>query len=82
MTDAASRSYIQRDGKTLTIDAKGRVKRLLPSGARSCIASYKILVSASGCIGGRPSPCEHWPSARLQSPLWPAFPESRVFFMF
>ena len=20
-------------------------------------------------------PCEHWPSARLQSPLWPAFPD-------
>ena len=34
MTDAASRSYIQRDGKMLTIDAKGHVKRLLPSGAR------------------------------------------------
>jgi hypothetical protein len=28
MTDAASRSHIQRDGKTLTIDTKGHVKRL------------------------------------------------------
>jgi hypothetical protein len=34
MTDAASRSHIQRDGKTLTIDTMGHVKRLLPSGAR------------------------------------------------
>ena len=51
-------------------------------GSSSGRASDKIGVSTSGCIGGRPSLCEHWPSARLQSPLWPAFPESRVFFMF
>jgi hypothetical protein len=31
--DPASRSYVQRDGKTVTIDAKGHVKRLLASGA-------------------------------------------------
>jgi len=32
--DAALRSCVQRDGKVATVDAKGRAKRTLPSGAR------------------------------------------------
>ena len=31
---AASRSYVQRDGKTGTVDAEGRARRILSSGAR------------------------------------------------
>ena len=27
-------SYVQKDGKTVTVDAKGRMRRTLPSGAR------------------------------------------------
>ena len=31
---AASRSYVQRDGNTGTVDAEGRARRILSSGAR------------------------------------------------